>query len=321
MSEPTRPSPTISVVMPVYNAQRYLHQAIDSILSQTFSDFEFICVDDGCTDGSPQILKEYCQRDSRVVIITRANGGVTSALNAGLAGARGQYIARMDADDVAEPSRFERQLEYMNNHPECAAVGCWVIHIDDNGAEEQRSERHPTHELITGCLWEGNAGALPHFGAFIRRNLLTQIGNYREQFPTAQDLDLFLRLAEIGKLANIPEFLMRYREHEGSVGASRAKQQARNAREVLRQAYERRGMELPDRLARWENVYVTVNQSRWVWRALEEGRYGDARRHAWGVLRSKPGRGNSWRLAFHAALGPARPYLRSALRALRILGR
>jgi hypothetical protein len=114
---------------------------------------------------------------------------------------------------------------------------------------------------------------------------------------------------------------MRYREHEGSVGARRAKQQAQNAREVLRQAYERRGMELPDRLARWENVYVTVNQSRWVWRALEEGRFGDARRHAWSVLRSKPGRGNSWLLAFHAALGPARPYLRSALRAIRKLGR
>jgi glycosyltransferase involved in cell wall biosynthesis len=321
MSEPTHLPPTISVLMPAYNAQRYLRQSIDSILSQTISDFEFICVDDGCTDGSPQILGEYARRDSRIVIITRANGGVTSALNAGLAVARGEYVARMDADDIAEPSRLERQLEYMTNHPECAAVGCWVIHIDARGAEGQRSERRLTHEQITDCLWEGNGGALPHFGAFIRRNLLTQIGNYREQFPTAQDLDLFLRLCEVGRLANIPEFLMRYREHETSVGATRAKQQARNAREILRQAYERRGIKLPDHLAKWENIYVTAGRSRWAWQALEEGRYADARKHAWSVLRSKPRRRNSWQLAFHAALGPARPYLRAAIRAIRSLGR
>ena len=321
MCEPKNLPPTISVLMPVFNADRYLRQAIDSILSQTFGDFEFICVDDGCTDGSTQILKDYARHDSRMVILTRSNGGVTSALNTGLAVARGGYVARMDADDVAEPFRLERQLEYMDAHPECAAVGCWVIHIDASGAETQRNERCLTHEEITDSVWDGNAGALPHFGAFIRRNLLTQIGNYREQFPTAQDLDLYLRLSEIGLLANVPQFLMRYREHETSVGVSRAKQQACNAREILRQAYERRGMKLPDRLAKWENFYTLVNRSQWCWRALEEGRYADARKHAWCVLRSRPGRRNSWHLAFHAALGPVRPYLRSAIRVIRKLGR
>lgn len=320
MSEPKIP-PTISVLMPVFNAERYLSQAIDSILSQTVGDFEFICVDDGCTDRSTQILKDYARRDSRIVIITRANGGVTSALNAGLAVARGEYVARMDADDVAEPSRFGRQLEYMNQHPQCAAVGCWVIHIDAGGEEERRTERRLTHEEITDCLLDGNAGALPHFGAFIRRNLLTQIGNYREQFPVAQDLDLFLRLSEVGSLTNIPEFLMRYREHETSVGASRAKQQARHAREILRQTYDRRGMKLPARLAKWENIYTLVNRSQWCWRALEEGRNADARKHAWVVLRSRPGKWSSWHLAFHVMLGPARPCLRSAVRVIRRITR
>jgi glycosyltransferase involved in cell wall biosynthesis len=317
MSEPSNLSPTISVLMPVYNAQPYLRQAVDSVLSQTVGDFEFICVDDGCTDGSPRILQEYAQRDSRMRIITRANGGVTSALNAGLAVARGEYIARMDADDIALPSRFQHQLEYMSDHPECAAVGCWVIHIDANGVERLRAQRHLLHEQITDCLWEGNGGALPHFGAFIRRSLLTRLGNYREQFRTAQDLDLFLRLSEIGRLANVPQFLIRYREHEASVGASRGKEQARNACEILRQAYERRGMKLPRRLEKWENFHVAFNRSRWGWEALEQARYADARRHAWMVLRSRPAQKDSWHLAVHAALGPCRPYLRSAIRAFR----
>ncbi len=317
MADTSTIPPAISVLMPVYNAGQYLRQAMDSILSQTVTDFEFLCIDDGSTDDSPQILSSYGARDSRVRILTRANSGVTAALNAGLAIARGQYVARMDADDVADPFRFEHQLAYMNQHPECAAVGCLVVHTDAAGAERDRSRPYLTHEQITDCLWNGNSSAMPHFGAFIRRAALTQIGNYREQFRTAQDLDLFLRMSEIGRLANVPLYLMRYREHEKSVGARKATQQARNAREILRQAYQRRGMKLPTHLAKWGNVTVALNRTRWAWKALEEKRYADARAHAWCVLRQRPGQRKSWNLAFHAALGPCRGYLRSTLHRLR----
>jgi glycosyltransferase involved in cell wall biosynthesis len=305
--------------MPVYNSERYLHQAVDSILSQTFADFEYICVDDGSTDRSPEILKEYAQRDPRIQVLTRANGGVTSALNAGLVIARGEYVARMDADDVADPSRFQLQLEYMSGHPECAAVGCWVILTNANGAERGRSRPGLTHDQITERLWIGDSSAMPHFGSFIRRASLTQLGNYNEKFRTAQDLDLFLRMSEIGRLANVPHFLMQYREHEASVGAARGQEQARNAREILREAYERRGMKLPTTLKKWDNLNVGFNRVKWGWQALDQGRYADARKHAWILLRSRPSRPNSWHLALHAALGPCRPYLRSTVRAIRKL--
>jgi glycosyltransferase involved in cell wall biosynthesis len=317
MSEQSTGQPTISVLMPVYNAGRYLHQAIDSILRQTFGDFEFICVNDGSTDDSPKILRECAGRDPRIRIIDRANGGVTSALNAGLAVARGEFVARMDADDVADLSRFQRQLQYMNENPKCVAVGCLVIQTDAAGVERNRSRPILSHEEITDRLWNGDASVLPHFGAFIRRTALTQIGNYREQFRTAQDLDLFLRLSEIGQLANVAEYLMFYRVHENSVGGRLSKDQAKNSREILRQAYERRGMKLPAHLEKWSNLTVALNQSRWAWQALEQHRYADARKLTWSVLRRQPLTGKSWYLAFHTALGPCRPFLRATVRRLR----
>jgi glycosyltransferase involved in cell wall biosynthesis len=317
MTQPLSDPPAISVLMPVYNAGRYLREAVASILHQTAGDFEYLCVDDGSTDDSPAILAELTASDPRIRVITKANGGVTSALNAGLAVARGEFVARMDADDVADPARFAEQLDYMRQHPECAAVGCLVIHTDSCGKERDRSKAYLTHEQITECLWNGNSSALPHYGAFIRRSMLTAVGNYREQFRTAQDLDLFLRLSEIGKLANVPHYLMLYREHEHSVGATKSKNQAANAREILRQAYARTGMELPEHLAKWSNVLITINRSRWAWAALEQGRYTDARGHAWGVLKAQPLRRSSWHLAIHTVLGPLRPGLRSMMRKIR----
>ena len=237
--------PAISVLMPVYNACPHLREAMESILGQSFGDFEFLCVDDGSTDDSPNVLREYADRDRRVVIITKPNGGVTSALNAGLKVARGEFVARMDADDIADPQRFEAQIEQMRADPELVAVGCRVTHMTAHGIDISLSPLYATHEEIAQCLWNGNSSAMPHFGSFMRRAALTQIGNYREEFRTAQDLDLFLRLSDIGKLGNVPRSLMRYRVHEGSVGARKADEQARNAREILRQAYARRGMKLP----------------------------------------------------------------------------
>ncbi|HWE02303.1 MAG TPA: glycosyltransferase [Tepidisphaeraceae bacterium] len=322
MTDTAQRDPAISVLMPVYNSGRHLRGAVDSILGQTFGDFEFLCVDDGSTDDSPAVLREYAGRDGRIRIITKANGGVTSALNAGLAVARGEFIARMDADDLADPTRFELQIEHMRAHPECVAVGCHVINMDGNGVEMNFSPPYVTHEQITHCLWDGNSSALPHYGAFMRRSVLASIGNYREQFRTAQDLDLFLRMSDVGKLANVPKYLMRYRVHEGSVGSKRADEQARNAREILRQAYERRGLKLPKKLAKWTNIHVTTNRVKWGWNALEEGRYADARAHAWTVLLRKPFRKFAWQLAFHATLGPSRTRLRALVRGMRkIAGR
>src|SRR3954468_5693657 len=120
-------APTVSVLLAVYNARRYLRQAIDSILAQTFTDFEFIIIDDGSTDDTLAILREYEKRDGRIRLISRPNKGLTTTLNEGLALARGEFLARMDGDDVALPTRFEKQVTYLRDHPECVLVGSRVL--------------------------------------------------------------------------------------------------------------------------------------------------------------------------------------------------
>src|SRR5438067_12011849 len=115
--------PAISVIMSVYNAEAFLEAAVQSVLMQSFSDFEFIIIDDGSTDRSNQILQDYARKDNRVRLISRPNKGLTASLNEGLKLARGEFIARMDADDVAAPDRFKIQVEYLRDHPEVSVRG------------------------------------------------------------------------------------------------------------------------------------------------------------------------------------------------------
>src|SRR5438045_1565655 len=121
--------------MPVYNAERYLRQAVESIRNQTLPDFEFVIVNDGSTDRSLRILKAFARSDKRVKLITRPNTGLVGALTDGLGACRGEFIARMDGDDIAHPQRLEKQLTYMREHPECVVVGCRVRGIDPYGCE------------------------------------------------------------------------------------------------------------------------------------------------------------------------------------------
>ena len=126
-------NPAISVLLPVYNAERFIREAVDSVLFQSLGDFELLALDDGSTDGSLIILREYEARDNRVRIITRENRGLVASLNDLIAAARGRYLARMDSDDISMPQRFERQVMFLESSPDHVAVGGWVIHIDENG--------------------------------------------------------------------------------------------------------------------------------------------------------------------------------------------
>ena len=125
--------PRVSVLMPAWNAERFLDEAVASVLEQTLRNFELIAIDDGSSDGSKRRLEEWASRDSRVVVLSRPDtgfSGIAGALNDGLERARGEYIARMDADDVCYPERFERQVEFLDRHPECALVGCDHLEVD-----------------------------------------------------------------------------------------------------------------------------------------------------------------------------------------------
>ncbi len=218
------PAPPITVLLAVYNGQQYLREALDSILAQTFTDFEFLIIDDGSTDLTLPILREYEKRDPRIRLVSRPNKGLTNTLNEGLSLARGEFLARMDADDFAMPARFEKQIAYLREHPDCVLLGSRVLLMDPDGLPIREMCLERTHEQIDSAHL--NRGwPIVHPATMMRMSALSQIGGYRDEFNTLEDLDLFLRLAEVGQLANLPELLLRYRQHFASVTHSKEEKQ------------------------------------------------------------------------------------------------
>ena len=208
-------SPIVSVVMPVYNGAAYLREALDSILAQTYKDFEFIIVDDGSTDASPDILREYASQDLRIRIVSQRNQGVPVALNAGLSIATGRYVARMDADDISFPERLEKQVRYLDVHPEVAVLGTQVINIDANGHQVKYQVRMPCDPLKVACrmvsLW-----SMYHPSVMFRKDVILSLGGYRD-IEGGEDLDLWLRVSAKAHLANLQELLFKYRFHQEQI--------------------------------------------------------------------------------------------------------
>jgi len=236
----------VSVVMSVYNGGNYLHEAIDSILEQSFADFEFVIVDDASTDRSLEILKDCAARDSRVhVVLNERNLGLTRSLNKGITLARGELIARMDADDVSLPQRLEKQVAYLSSHEDCVVVGCRILSIDPDGDPIRRELQAESHDGIEWALFRGFGGGIPHPTAMFRRAAALAVGGYREDLRVTQDLDLWLRLAECGRLANIPEILLHYRRHLDAISVKKYSLQRQTAETVLRDTFRRRDMDMP----------------------------------------------------------------------------
>ena len=234
-------APTISVVMSVYNAGRYLRDAVESVLSQSFSDFELIILDDGSTDDSPNVLKEYAARDPRIRVTVRENQGLTVTLNEGLAQARGEFIARMDCDDVCLPGRFARQLDYLRADPSLVCAGGHFELIDEKGRLLTRLRPPSDDESIQKLLLAGHT-AICHPAAMMRREAVTRVGGYDPYFRTTQDLDLWLRLGEVGRLGNVPAVVLKFRQHGGSISETRRQEQRRFGREAVERAWKRRGI-------------------------------------------------------------------------------
>jgi glycosyltransferase involved in cell wall biosynthesis len=298
-------APALSVLMPVYNGAAYLAESIDSILAQTFADFELIIVNDGSTDRSEKILRDYERRDGRIKIISRPNTGIVGALNDGLAVCNADLVARMDADDVSLSERFATQLRYLNENPDCVCVGSRVIGIDPCGCELFRSEHKSTHKEIDQELLNGVGWAIVHPAAMLRRAAIEQVGGYRKEFQWVEDLDLFLRLAEHGRLANLDQMLLKYRQHTESVNRTRAAQQAQLADACVREAYRRRGQTPP---AGWKFVPKPkppkdVQLHTWAWRAMKSGNVPAARRHAVALWKTAPLSFASWKTLLCAMRG------------------
>lgn len=208
-------SPSITVLMPVYNAARFLPEAIDSILSQSFRDFEFLIINDGSTDDSRSIL-EACS-DPRLRIVNTPNRGVSSSLRLGMRLARAPYIARMDADDVAMPDRLSVQKAVLDAHPEVVVTHSRVDRIDDAGrvVETEYGDLRNDVETKWALLWHN---AIFHPTVMLRANVLRQARlNYKRETVIAQDYELWSRVAMVGKFYMIADVLLRYRLHDDKI--------------------------------------------------------------------------------------------------------
>jgi glycosyltransferase involved in cell wall biosynthesis len=302
--------PFVSVLMPTYNQQKYLRTAVESILTQTYSDFELLIIDDGSTDSTPAILSEYAIKDRRVRVISRENKGLCASLNELLAMAQGQLIARMDSDDISLRGRFASQVKFLQEHPEVVCVGGHIQLINEAGRMYGRI-LYPIEdgEIQRAALVARPSIAHPCF--MMRRESVLAVGGYdATQFP-AEDLDLILRLGEIGKLANLDEVILKYRGHLKSISRQLRLRQERTARAVCERACHRRGVtvqmqplveELHD-ADTFPQYQLLIKYGRW---AFDNNDRQTAIVYGLRAVIEHPGAGDAWKFLAQALLKPFR---------------
>ena len=207
--------------MPVYNGEKYLRESIDSVLNQTFKDFEFIIINDGSKDNSLGIIKKYARKDKRIILINNPkNKGLQFSLNAGLKIAKGKYIARMDQDDISHTKRLEIQYDYLEKNPPIFLIGSSAIVIDENGNKLGVFKKYDNYKKIKKKLLKNNCIIHPLI-MFRNEGVL-----YREKFKMSEDYDFYLRLLSDGKkITNLPDFLLKYRIDGSSLMSTTEDQQ------------------------------------------------------------------------------------------------
>lgn len=257
-------TPRVSVLMPAYNAAPFLHQAVESILTQTFTDFEFIIIDDGSTDATPTILAEYT--DPRIRVVRKArNEGLVSALNLGIEMARGKYLARMDADDISLPERFERQIAALDHLPDIAILGTKAIRIDTSGQFIEHMVSVTKPSAIRRRL-EAGVAPIVHPSVMMRTQFVRELGGYRMGFPQAQDRDLWLRAVGRAQICNLNEVLLLHRTNPDGVRLSHVIEGCHSAMYAL-DCYHRRaaGKEERTKTEFLASVHLTPYEVRALW--------------------------------------------------------
>jgi len=244
-------SPRISVVMSVYNGEEFLAEAVESILEQTFSDFEFVIIDDGSTDRTSGILSDYTKRDARVRIFSQRNKGRAESLNLGIDLARAGLIARMDADDISLPHRLKEQCEFMDGHPEVGLLGGTVEFV---GPDLQRlGTFRPPEEDREIRVGMRRYNLFYHPAVMMRKEAVLAAGGYRRALCDADDYDLFLRVAERSRMASFAEPVLLYRIHSSQASVRRMTHQALCVL-AARLAASLRSRGIPDPLSNIEEV-------------------------------------------------------------------
>jgi len=239
-------TPLVSVLLPVFNSENYLNESIESILSQSFQDFELIIINDGSTDNSRNILEKFALEDPRIRVFDQENTGIIGALNRGLQLARGKYIARMDSDDVSLPNRLSRQVEYMDTHPQVGACGTWIRYHGHKEGEWQTPIDNQT--IRCKLLFES---VLAHPTVMMNRDILNMHNLcYRYDYQHAEDYDLWVNIAQHADLANIPEVHLLYRIHSGQIVQRYATLKIESANRIRHRQLQMLGINpTPDELA------------------------------------------------------------------------
>ena len=226
-----REIPLVSVVMPAYNSEKYIAETIESVLNQTYKNFEFIIINDASTDKTLDIIKKYAKKDKRIKVIeNKKNLGITKTRNKGLELAKGKYVATHDSDDISLPTRFEEQVEYLESHPEVGAVGAY-IRIFDEVNKKISIRKYPKNDkelrkLIYFCC------PIAQPVSMIRKSILDKIGGYRKIEAPSEDLYLWFKIGEKSKFANIQKVLLNYRYYPNSTTGSKLRLMEKRANKI-----------------------------------------------------------------------------------------
>ena len=224
-------NPKVSIILPVYNGEKYLKQAVQSVLWQTFSDFELIIINDGSTDNSSNVIKTFA--DLRIRVVDQENKGLISTLNIGVEMAKAEYIARIDADDIwSDPNKLAKQVKFLEENPEYVLVGTWAKIIDKTGQKTSVLKTPTTDEEIRNKILIKNG--FTHPSVIFSKDACLKAGGFDEQEKYVEDYGLWLRMGLIGKFANIPEYLMSYRVHTGSVTRQKNLAQCKNSLAIIK---------------------------------------------------------------------------------------
>ncbi len=228
-------TPTITVVMSVYNGGQFLKAAAQSILDQTFSDFEFIVIDDGSSDTSAELIRKL--KDPRVRLVHQTNHGLVAALNKGLRLARGTFVARQDADDISKPERFKKELDWLSAEPRRAVVGSFFTYIDTKSSKPSITLTTPTKHIdLVRMLYYNNPFA--HGSTLIRRQALVEVGGYRDTYGHNEDYDLWRRIGKHWTLGQIPEVLYLYRINQNSISHTNQDIQHKFAAKIIEELWQ-----------------------------------------------------------------------------------
>lgn len=217
--------PKVSVLMPAYNSEKYIAEAIDSILNQTFTDFEFIIINDGSTDNTAKIIRNYARKDLRIRFINnRQNRGFIKRLNDCLDLASGEYVAKMDSDDISLPTRLEKQVEFLDSHPDIGMVGCGLQAFDKGDF----IKTHPAKIGLVDALIE-----IPTTIFMARRSLIEQNKlRFNPDFIACEDYEFYAQFIKHANIANIPDVLYKYRWHGNNISIKKRDIQSKNTKLV-----------------------------------------------------------------------------------------